>query len=40
MVAKRSGVLNRHRGFQNVGLPNLVSTVENSADNNPIHTTQ
>ena len=30
----------RHRGFQNVGLPNPVFTVENSADNNPIHATQ
>ena len=41
MVARRpSGVLNRHRGFQSIGLPNPVFTVENSADNNPIHTTQ
>ena len=40
MVAKPpSGVINRHRGFQNIGLPNPVFTVENSADNNPIHTT-
>ena len=39
VVARPSGVLNRHRGFQNIGLPNPVFTVENSADNNPIHTT-
>ena len=39
MVARPSGVLNRHRGFQNIGLPNPVFTVENSADNNSIHTT-
>ena len=39
MVARPSGVLNRHRGFQNIGLPNPVFTVENSADDNPIHAT-
>ena len=39
MAARRSRVLDRHRGFQNIGLPNPVFTVENSADNNPIHTT-
>ena len=40
MVARRpSGVFNRHRGFQNIGLPKPVFTVENSTDNNPIHTT-
>ena len=39
MVARPSGVLNRRRGFQNIGLPIPVITVENSADNNPIHTT-
>ena len=27
-------------GFQNIVLPNSVFTVENSADNNPIHTQQ
>ena len=27
------------RGFQNIGLPNPVFAVENSATNNPIHTT-
>ena len=32
-------VLNRRRGFQNIGLPNPVFTVENSADNNLMHTT-
>ena len=36
---KLTGVLNRHKGFQNIGLSNPVFTVENSADNNPIHTT-
>ena len=40
MVTRPSGVLNRHKGFQNIGLPNSVFTVENSAYNNPIHTTQ
>ena len=39
MVTRPSGVLNRHRGFQKIGLPNPVFTVENSAYNNPIHTT-
>ena len=39
MVATHSGVLNRHRGFQNIVLLNPVFTVENSADNNPLHTT-
>ena len=39
MVARLSGVLNGHRGFQNTGLLYPVFTVENSADNNPIHTT-
>ena len=39
MLARPSGVLNKHRGFQNIGLPNPVITVENSADNNRIHTT-
>ena len=39
MVARPSGVLNRHGSFQNIGLPSAVFTVENSADNNPIHTT-
>ena len=38
MVARRSGVLGRHRGFQNIGLPNPVFTAENSADDNPKHT--
>ena len=38
MVARPSGVLDKHRGFQNIDLPNPVFTVENSADNNPIHT--
>ena len=33
MVATSSGVLNRHRGFQNMRLRNTVFTVENSADN-------
>ena len=37
MVARPSGELNRHRGFQNIHLPNPVFTVENSADNYPIH---
>ena len=36
MVARSWGVLNRHRGFKNIGLP---FTVENSTDNNPIQTT-
>ena len=31
--------IDRHTGFQNKGLPNPVFKVENSADNNPIHTT-
>ena len=31
-------VRNRYRGFQNIGLPSPVFTVENSAANNPIHT--
>ena len=39
MVARPSGVLSRHRGFQNIGLSSPVFTVENSAANNPIHTT-
>ena len=39
MVARPSGLLNRHRGFQNIGLSNPLFTVEKSADNNPIHTT-
>ena len=39
MVARPSGVLSRHRSFQNIGLLNPKFTVENSADNNPIHTT-
>ena len=34
-----SQTLNRHSGFQRIGLPNPVFTGENSADNNPIHTT-
>ena len=29
----------KHGGFQNIVLPNPVSTVENSADNIPVHTT-
>ena len=40
MVARPSGVLNRHRGFQNIGLTNPVFTVEDSSDTNPIHTAQ
>ena len=41
MVARRpSGVLNRHRGFQNMEITQSCITVGNSADNNPIHTTQ
>ena len=40
MVATPSGLLNGHRGFQNIGLLNTVFTVENSADNNPVHGTQ
>ena len=36
-------VLNSHytvcKGFRKIGLPNPVITAENSADNNPIHTT-
>ena len=39
MVARASRVLNRHRGSKNIGLPNPVLTVENSADSNPKHTT-
>ena len=39
MVARPSGALNRHRGLQNIGIPNPVFTAENSTDNNPIHTT-
>ena len=39
MVARPSGVLKRYRGFQNIGVLNPVFTVENSTDNNPIHTT-
>ena len=39
MVTRPSGVLNRHRGFQNIGQPNPVFTVENSEDNNPIRAT-
>ena len=39
MAARPSGVLHRHKGFQNIGKPNPVFTVENSAENNPIHTT-
>ena len=35
MVARPWGVLNRHKGFKNIGLP---FTVENSIDNNPIQT--
>ena len=35
MVAGPSGVLNRHKGFQNIGLPNPVFTFENAADNAP-----
>ena len=38
MVARPSGVLNRHRGFQNICPTSPVFTVENSADNNPVHT--
>ena len=38
MVARPSGVLRRHRGFQNIGLPRPVFTVESSAGNNPTHT--
>ena len=38
-ASQTSGVFNKHRGFQNIGLPNPVVTVENSANNNPIHTT-
>ena len=40
VVVRSSGVLNRHRGFQNICPPNPVFTVENSADNNPIQYTQ
>ena len=32
-------VLNRHIGFQNIGLPNPVVTVENLTANNPTHAT-
>ena len=39
MVARASGVLNRQIGFQSIGLPYPVFTVENSADNNLMHTT-
>ena len=39
MVARPSRVINRHRGFQNIGLRIPVFTVENSAGNDPIHTT-
>ena len=39
-VSQTLRVLNRHRGFQNIGLPNPVLTVENSAGNNPIQPTQ
>ena len=39
MVARPSGVLSKHSGFQNIGLSNPVFTVENSAVNNPIHAT-
>ena len=39
MVARPSRVLNRHRGFQNIGQPSPVFTVENSANNNSVHPT-
>ena len=39
MVTIPSGVFNRPRGLQNIGLPSPVFTVKNSTDDNLIHTT-
>ena len=36
MAARPSGVVNRQRGFQNIGLLNPVFIVENSADNSEV----
>ena len=40
MVARPLGVLNIHGFPKHKGILNPVFTVENSADNNPIHKTQ